>query len=86
MKTSTLYPHESQNTAECHICGRATTRYSSDRYVFGRVCQRKDCQRISEGLEKKFKIRLMSVSLPVEGGDGIPSCWTLDGEPDVATG
>lgn len=67
-------------TDECWRCGRATRQWWGNRYAFGPVCDRADCRRVKAAFSERFRLWNMSVSLPVEGMDGKPSCWTPDGE------
>lgn len=77
---SGLYPTTGTLFTECFRCGRATSTPDGTAYVFGVICNRADCRKVDEALADRFTCQSMAVSLPVEGGDGVPSCWSINGE------
>lgn len=82
MARSGLYPYPGKEVVRCHVCGRSAVRgRRSTEYVFGLVCGRADCRKVDRALGDEFRCREMTIALPVQGGDGVPSCWSIEGEP-----
>jgi len=77
---SGLYPHPGEWIVTCCRCGRSTTTSNADEFVFGVVCDRADCRKVSEGVPARFETSEMAIALPVRGSDGVSSCWSPEGE------
>jgi len=80
IERSGLYPHPGEWIVTCCRCGRSTTTGNGDEFVFGVICDRADCEKVSEGIPSRLETAEMAIALPVQGGDGVSSCWSPDGK------
>lgn len=72
--------------SECWHCGRAVPDWAGTAYVFGVVCDRRECRELKSALNPRFKKFWFRACLPGPNASGRAGSFDLNGEPNWPSG